>query len=121
MGEQCRSQERLTEIFFTFKLAGLKVAALGLSCCRSRAPEHRLSSCGTWVQLPHGTWDLPGPGIEPVSPALAGRFFTTEPPRKPPPRFLLYGSNIMYRLCPATYVHVQMSLGVACLLHTEWT
>ena len=27
--------------------------------------------------------DLPGPGIEPVSPALAGRFFTTEPPGKP--------------------------------------
>ena len=28
-------------------------------------------------------WDLPGPGFEPVSPALAGRFFTTEPPGKP--------------------------------------
>ena len=28
-------------------------------------------------------WDLPGPGMEPVSPALAGRFFTTEPPGKP--------------------------------------
>ena len=28
-------------------------------------------------------WDLPGPGIELVSPALAGRFFTTEPPGKP--------------------------------------
>ena len=28
-------------------------------------------------------WDLPGPGIEPVSPALAGGFFTTEPSRKP--------------------------------------
>ena len=28
-------------------------------------------------------WDLPGPGIEPASPALAGRSFTTEPPRKP--------------------------------------
>ena len=27
--------------------------------------------------------DLPGPGIEPVSPALAGGFFTTEPPEKP--------------------------------------
>ena len=30
--------------------------------------------------------DLPDPGIEPefpVSPALAGRFFTSEPPRKP--------------------------------------
>ena len=26
--------------------------------------------------------DLPDPGIEPTSPALAGRFFTTEPPEK---------------------------------------
>ena len=28
-------------------------------------------------------WHLPGPRIEPVSPALAGRFPTTEPPGKP--------------------------------------
>ena len=28
-------------------------------------------------------WDPPWPGIEPVSPALAGGFFTTEPPGKP--------------------------------------
>ena len=28
--------------------------------------------------------DLPDPGIKPVSPALAGRFFTTVPPGKPP-------------------------------------
>ena len=28
-------------------------------------------------------WDLPGSGNEPVSPALAGRFFITEPPGKP--------------------------------------
>ena len=27
--------------------------------------------------------DLPDPGIEPMSPALAGRFFTTGPPGKP--------------------------------------
>ena len=27
-------------------------------------------------------WDLPRPGIEPLSPALAGGFFTTEPPGK---------------------------------------
>ena len=26
-----------------------------------------------------GMWDLPGPGLEPVSPALAGRFLTTAP------------------------------------------
>ena len=28
-------------------------------------------------------WDLPGPGFEPVSPALAGGFLTTAPPGKP--------------------------------------
>ena len=27
--------------------------------------------------------DLPNPGIEPVFPALAGRFFTADPPGKP--------------------------------------
>ena len=29
-----------------------------------------------------GVWDPPGSGMEPVSPALAGGFFTTEPPGK---------------------------------------
>ena len=29
-------------------------------------------------------WDLPGPGIEPMSPALAGGFLTTEAPGKSP-------------------------------------
>ena len=29
-------------------------------------------------------WDLPRPGIKPASPALAGRFFTTELPRRSP-------------------------------------
>ena len=34
-----------------------------------------------WSQLLFPTQeDLPDPGIEPTSPALAGRFFTTEPP-----------------------------------------
>ena len=28
---------------------------------------HSLSSCGTWAQFFHGMWDLPGPGVEPVS------------------------------------------------------
>ena len=30
-----------------------------------------------------GMWDLPGPEIEPLSPALASGFFTTEPAGKP--------------------------------------
>ena len=28
-------------------------------------------------------WNLPGPGLEPMSPALAGGFLTTAPPGKP--------------------------------------
>ena len=42
-----------------------------------------LSSCGSWAQLPCGMWNLPGPGIESVSPALAGGFLSTGPPGKP--------------------------------------
>ena len=60
------------------------VVAHGLSSCGSRALERRLSSCGTWAQLLHGMWDLPGPGFELVSPALAGGFLTTAPPGKSP-------------------------------------
>ena len=37
--------------------------------------------------------DLPYPGIEPASSALAGEFFTIEPPGKPM-RFLFKVSNI---------------------------
>ena len=59
------------------------VVARRLSSYGSRALEHRLSSCGTWAQLLRGMWDLPGPGLEPMSPALAGGFSTTAPPRKP--------------------------------------
>ena len=37
-----------------------------------------------WSGLPFPSpGDLPNPGIKPVSPALAGKFFTTEPPEKP--------------------------------------
>ena len=36
-----------------------------------------------WSGLPFpSSEDLPEPGIKPMSPALAGRFFTTEPPGK---------------------------------------
>ena len=48
-----------------------------------RFQMHRLSNCGSRAQLLRGMWDLPRPGLEPVSPALAGRFSTTAPPGKP--------------------------------------
>ena len=48
-----------------------------------RLQTRRLSSCGSQAQSLRGIWDLPRPGLEPVSPALAGGFTTTAPPGKP--------------------------------------
>ena len=58
-------------------------AVQGLSGCSSWALKHRLNSYGAWAQLICNMWDLPRPGIDPMSSALAGGFFTTEPPGKP--------------------------------------
>ena len=56
----------------------------GFSCCEAWAVGHwGFSSCGSWAELPHDMWNLPRPGIEPMSPALAGGFLTTGPPGKP--------------------------------------
>ena len=55
----------------------------GLSCCGAQAQTRRLSSCGSRAQPLRGMWDLPRPGLEPVSPAFAGGFSTTVPPGKP--------------------------------------
>ena len=84
---------------------GLRFCARAFSSCGKRGPpfiavrgpltvaaslvaEHRLqtrrlSNCGPRAQLLRGMWDLPRPGLEPVSPALAGRLSTTAPPGKP--------------------------------------
>ena len=52
-----------------------------------------------WSRLPFPSpGDLPNPGIElghPVSPALAGRFFTTEPSGKPP-NFILINLKMAF-------------------------
>ena len=48
-----------------------------------RLQTRRLSSCGSQAQLLRGMWDPPRPGLEPASPALAGRLSTTAPPGKP--------------------------------------
>ena len=37
-----------------------------------RLQMHRLSNCGSRAQLLRGMWDPPRPGLEPMSPALAG-------------------------------------------------
>ena len=92
-------------LFIFWAVLGLRFCARAFSSCGKREPlfiavrglltiaaslvaEHRLqmrrlSSCGSRAQLLCGMWDLPRLGIEPVSPALAGRFSTTAPPGKP--------------------------------------
>ena len=63
------------------------VAAHGLSSCSSWAQEHRFRNCGAQLGCMR---DLPGAGIEPVFPALAGGFFTTGPPGTPLSFILFY-------------------------------
>ena len=71
------------------KRGPLFIAVRGpLTIAASLVAEHRLqmrrlSNCGSRAQLLRGMWDLPRPGLEPVSPTLAGRFSTTAPPGKP--------------------------------------
>ena len=40
------------------------------------------SSCGTWALVACSIWNLPGPGIKLMSPALADGFLSTVPPGK---------------------------------------
>ena len=111
-------------------MLGLRFCARALSICGKRGPlfiavrgpltvaaspvaEHRLQTrrlrnCGSWAQLLCGMWDLPRPGLEPVSPAPAGRLSTTAPPGKPfrdlldhikPELLVLIASLTSLRLC----------------------
>ena len=100
---------------FILAVLGLRFCARAFSSCGKRGPlliavpgpltfaaspvavhmlqTRRLSSCGSRAQLLHGMWDLPRPGLKPVSPALAGRFSTTVPPGKPDVLFFNLGAN----------------------------
>ena len=75
------------------KRGPLLIAVRGpLTIAASLVAEHRLqtrrlSNCGSRAQLLCGMWDLPRPGLEPVSPALAGGLSTTAPPGKPQRNF----------------------------------
>ena len=45
---------------------------VGFRSCGLQALELRLSSHGAWAQMLHDVWNLPGPGIKPMSLALPG-------------------------------------------------
>ena len=73
-----------------------------LTIAASLVAEHRLqmrrlSNCGSRAQLLRGMWDLPRPGLEPVSPALAGKFSIAAPPGKPLIYFLLQNPSYFFQ------------------------
>ena len=108
-------------------MLGLRFCARAFSSCGKRGPlfiavrgpltiasslvaEHRLqtrrlSSCGSRAQPLRGMWDLPRPGLEPVSPALAGSLSTTVPPGKP-----LVTYSYIYTSCFIKLPHFLRSL-----------
>ena len=52
-------------------------------CSLLDSSVHGISQAEYWSGWPFPSpGDLPNPGIKPMSPALADRFFTTEPPRE---------------------------------------
>lgn len=55
-----------------FSLVASLAAEHGLQGREASAAVHTVTSGGAWVRLPRGMWDLPGPGIKAVFPALAG-------------------------------------------------
>ena len=106
-------------IYLFMAVLGLRLCARAFSSCGKRGPlfiavrgpltivaslvgehklqTHRLSNCGSRAQLLRGMWDLPRPGLEPVSPALAGRFSTTAPLGKPHNCFLSLKKSMLLR------------------------
>ena len=126
-------------------MLGLRFCARAFSSCGERGPlfiavhgpltiaaslvaEHRLqtrrlSSCGSRAQLLCGMWDLPRPGLEPLSPALAGRFSTTAPPGKPS-TFLFFPALLPSRFLPLQIAAASSSLPPRstgmCLSVTGW-
>ena len=64
-------------------LSRVRLFATPCTVARQAHPSMEFSRQEYWSGLPFPSpGDLPDPGIKPLSPALAGGFFTTEPPGK---------------------------------------
>ena len=74
-----------------------------------RLQTRRLSNCGSRAQLLRGTWDPPRPGLEPVSPALAGGLSTTAPAGKPQQLYFLTDIYCTPIICKA---HTELNFAV---------
>ena len=63
-------------------------------------------------------WDLPRPGLEPVSPALAGGFSTTAPPGKPL-LFFLSGSFLKRYVSYFAATVCTWFVGMSCIVQPQ--
>ena len=69
---------------FVYVLSGVRLFATPQTVAHQAPMSMGYSRQEYWNGLPFPPQgDLPDPGIKPASPALAGRFFTAEPPGKP--------------------------------------
>ena len=73
--------------------------------------ECGLSRCGAQAWLLWGMWDLPRPGREPMSSALAGGFLTPGPPGKSS------SHSLSSALALPPWMHWNYSHHIACDLH----
>ena len=58
---------------------------------------HRLRSCCTQAQLPHGMWDPSGPGVKPVFPSTARQILNHWTTREAPHSFFIYELKYIYK------------------------
>ena len=87
----------------------------GFRSCRSRA-----RSCGARTSFLPGMWNLHGPGIEPVSLALQGRFLTTGPPGKPQRAFNKRAHIVETPGCGSFWFFFLFNLAVPGLSCSMW-
>ena len=77
--------------------------------------EHGLNIWGTQAPLLHGMWNLPGAGIKPVFPELAGGVFTTEPSEKPLSLLLAYMTSTLLSITDTTFYSMSHNLSFLVL------
>ena len=100
----------------TFSIRG----AWASRCGGSLVAEHKVQSMQPqqlWCSgvLAHDMWDLPGSGIEPVSPALAGRLLTTGPPGKSCIILHIWMIQFLYILISIWCCHYLISALLMCM------
>ena len=80
----CGLPPKTPSLLFSCKVMANSCDTMDYTACQA-PPSMGFPRQEYWSGLPFPSLgNLPDPGMEPVPPALAEEFFTTEPPGKPP-------------------------------------